>query len=73
MQPYNSYGSFLVHNSETVPGEYVLSIRDTEKVEHYKIHRADTGDFFISSQLSFDTITKLVQYYKTRQMGCVST
>ena len=69
MQPFNDYGSFLVRHSESTSGNYVLSIRDTEKVRHYKIRRLDVGGFFITNQVTFETIPKLVQYYKKQADG----
>ena len=64
MQPSNDYGSFLVRDSETTPGDYALALRDTEKVRHYRIRRLDVGGFFIVPQVTFETILKLVDYYK---------
>ena len=36
MQIFNGYGSFLIHSSETTVGDFSLSVRDTEHVQHYK-------------------------------------
>ena len=73
MQSFNDCGSFLVCDSETTSGEYILFIRDTEKVRHYKICRFDTRGFFITSHVSFETIATLVQYYKKQADGlCVN-
>ena len=72
MHSFNE-GSFLVHNSETRPGEYSLSIRDTEEVRHYKIRRLDIGGFFITRQVTFRTIPELVHYYKKQADGlCIN-
>ena len=73
MQPFNDCGSFLVRHSETTPGNYTLSVRDTEKVKHYKIRRLDVGGFFVTRQVTFQTISELVQYYKKQADGlCVN-
>ena len=73
MQPFNDCGSFLVCNSETTPGNYTLSIRDTEKVKHYKIRKLDVGGFFVTRRVTFQTIPELVQYYKKQADGlCVN-
>ena len=73
MQSFNDYGSFLVRHSESTSGNYVLSIRDTEKVRHYKIRRLDVGGFFIANQVTFKTIPELVQYYEKQADGlCVN-
>ena len=73
MQPFNDYGSFLVRDSESTPGNYTLSVRDTEKVRHYKIRRINAGGFSINSRVTFDTIPELVQYYEKQADGlCVN-
>ena len=73
MQPFNNRGSFLVRNSETAPGDYSLSIRDTERVRHYKIRRLDVGGFFVTRRVVFETIPELIQYYEKQADGlCVN-
>ena len=73
MLPGNECGSFLVRYSDNSPGKYALSIRDVERVKHYKIHRHDDGSFFLTSVVNFKTIPELIQYYKKQSEGlCVS-
>ena len=73
MQPFNDYGSFLVRDSETTPGDCTISIRDKEKVKHYKIQRLDAGGFFVTNRMTFETIPELIQYYKKQADGlCVN-
>ena len=69
MQPFNDYGSFLIRDSETTPGDFSLSIRDTEKVRHYKIRREDVGGFHITRRVTFETIPEMVQYYQKQADG----
>ena len=58
----NTSGSFLVHDSETTPGDFTLSIRDQDRVKHYPIQYAflDTGVFYITEEATFSTICDLV-------------
>ena len=73
MQSFNSYGSFLIRDSETTPGDYSLSIRDTEVVRHYKIRRTDDGVFFITRRVTFETIPELIHHYEKQADGlCVN-
>ena len=63
--PNNEDRSFLIRKSETYPGKYALSLRFENKVLHFKIHYcASTGSYCISSTNRFETLEKLVQYYK---------
>ena len=70
--PYNQYGSYLIRDSETLPGDYSLSLKDTDRVRHYKIRRLENGSFFVTRRVTFATINELVQYYQQQSDGlCV--
>ena len=69
MQPFNDYGSFLVRNSQSTSGDYSLSIRDTDKVRHYRIRRLDDGGFYLVARKGFKTIPELIQFYKNQADG----
>ena len=69
MQSFNQQGSFLVGDSETMAGDYTLSVRDTDRVWHYRIQRIDTGGFFVTRRVTFETIQELVEYYKQQGDG----
>ena len=68
----NQRGSYLVRDSETVPGGYSLSIRDKGKVKHYKIKREKEA-FFIIPQITFKSIADLIIHYQGHLDGvCVN-
>ena len=68
----NQRGSYLVRESETVPGGHSLSLRDSDKVKHYKI-RCEKDAFFIKPHITFKSIADLVTHYKRHLDGiCVS-
>ena len=70
--PFNQYGSFLVRDSETMPGDYSLSLKDMDRVRHYKIRRLENGSFFVTRRATFATINELIAYYKVQSDGlCV--
>ena len=72
MQPFNVFGSYLVRDSETTPGDFSLSIRDRERVRHYRIKRLENGTFFVTRRVTFETIQDLVAYYTNQSDGlCV--
>ena len=71
MLPYNQHGSYLIRCSESNPGQYVLSLRDNNTVNHYRIQQLEDGAFFIgnSGVTNFKTILKLVMYYQHQADG----
>ena len=52
---------------------FSLSIRDIEKVRHYRIRRLDNGGFFVTRRATFDSIQQLVEYYQNSADGLCST
>ena len=61
-QPSIKHGSFLVRKSENNTGEYSLSLKNLEKVNHFKINRLD-GNFYLAPKTTFNTIPELVAHY----------
>ena len=72
MQPLCACGSFLVHDYKTKPGDYVLSVRDTNEVRHFWIRRLDNSEFRIFLLLTFKAIPDLVLHY-SQQAGKLCT
>ena len=73
MQPFNDCGSFLIRDSETTPGDFSLSIRDTEKVRHYRIRKLDNGGYFVTRRITFENLSDLVAHYRKEADGlCVT-
>ena len=73
MQSFNGYGSFLIRSSETTVGDFSLSVRDTERVRHYRIKRLEDGSFFVTRRITFKSIPELVNYYKDKADGLCTT
>ena len=69
MMSFNDYGSYLIRDSETIPGDYSLSVQYREKVMHYRIKRLENGTFFITRRVTFETIQDLVAYYQQQADG----
>ena len=68
MKDYVS-GTFLVTKSKSHLGNYVLSVRDNDTVQHYPITKVDNGDFHISSQQQFTTLNELIQHHYSKADG----
>ena len=73
MHPMNSYGSYLIRESESGQGSYALSIRDNDRVGHYKIFTSDNDEFFIVAHSTFKTLQDLVTHYQQQADGlCIN-
>ena len=60
----NEEGSYLVRKSETLPGQYALSVRVGMKVSNFKVyHQASEDKYCIDSRAKFKTLGELVTYH----------
>ncbi|XP_063398895.1 tyrosine-protein kinase SRK2-like isoform X1 [Mytilus trossulus] len=65
----NTPGTYLIRESETSPGNYVLSVRDNDEVKgptvkHYKIRNMDNnGGFYIAARRVMSSLPELVNHY----------
>eukprot|EP00054_Salpingoeca_dolichothecata_P008781 m.49809 g.49809 ORF g.49809 m.49809 type:complete len:663 (+) comp17953_c0_seq1:32-2020(+) len=67
----NQEGCFLVRESESVPGEYSLSVSHGDSLRHYRVkHAEDT--YFINERHKFRTISELVEYHMHNSGGLVT-
>lgn len=74
LAPGNDVGTYLIRESETCPGSYVLSIRDNDVnkgncVKHYKMRNMDDGGVYIAARRPFKSIIDLVEHYKVSADG----
>ncbi|CAL4060308.1 unnamed protein product, partial [Meganyctiphanes norvegica] len=65
----NLEGSFLIRESETMKGQYSLSIKLGNTVKHYRIRYDKNKHFFVSKQKSFPTLESLADYYQQTCIG----
>lgn len=69
--PGNQEGAFLIRESESLKGEYSLSVFDGTSVKHYRIKKMD-GRVFLTKRQTFKTLNELVDYYSKNNDGlCV--
>ncbi len=71
MSEENPRGTYLIRNSEQNPGSFSLSVKDWEQdksyhVKHYKIRPLDSGGYFITTRLLFQSLRELVQSYSSK-------
>ncbi|KFQ56819.1 Tyrosine-protein phosphatase non-receptor type 11, partial [Pelecanus crispus] len=57
-------GSFLVRESQSKPGDFVLSVLTNED----KMETGDHGKYDVGGGERFDTLTDLVEHYKKNPM-----
>ncbi|XP_056282821.1 tyrosine-protein kinase Lck [Pseudoliparis swirei] len=74
LAPGNTMGSYLIRESETTQGSFSLSIRDLdhntgEGVKHYRIRNLDSGGFYITAKISFNSLKELVQHHSREADG----
>lgn len=60
-------GSFLVRESQSKPGDYVLSVRTDDKVTHVMI-RCKDNKYDVGGGEKFDSLTDLIEYYRQNPM-----
>ncbi|XP_074779216.1 adapter molecule crk isoform X5 [Athene noctua] len=57
------HGTFLVRDSGTIPGDFVLSVSESSRVSHYIVNRLNPTRFRIGDQ-EFDSLPSLLEFYK---------
>nr|XP_035158809.2 protein-tyrosine kinase 6 isoform X2 [Callithrix jacchus] len=65
----NAEGAFLIRVSEKPSADYVLSVRDTQAVRHYKIWRHVGGRLHLNEAVSFLSLPELVNYHRTQSLS----
>ncbi|GAB6023095.1 protein tyrosine phosphatase, non-receptor type 11 [Chamberlinius hualienensis] len=61
-------GSFLVRESQSKPGDYVLSVRTDDRVTHVMIRCQPDGMYDVGGGEKFDSLSELVEHYKKNPM-----
>ncbi|XP_065168794.1 tyrosine-protein phosphatase corkscrew-like isoform X3 [Atheta coriaria] len=60
-------GSFLVRESQSKPGDFVLSVRTDDKVTHVMIRTQDNR-YDVGGGKAFDCLSDLIEHYKMNPM-----
>ncbi|KDR10028.1 hypothetical protein L798_15690, partial [Zootermopsis nevadensis] len=60
-------GSFLVRESQSKPGDYVLSVRTDDRVTHVMI-RCQDNFYDVGGGERFDSLSELIEHYKKNPM-----
>lgn len=57
-------GAFLVRMCESSPGDFSLSVKYQDQIQHFKILRDGSGKYFLWT-VRFDSINELIEYHRT--------
>ena len=69
MHTANTSGSFLIRDSASSSGSYSLSVRNAENVIHYRVHKSESGRFYVVPCVVFESVLDLVAYYSRQSDG----
>ncbi|XP_065826155.1 growth factor receptor-bound protein 2-like [Oscarella lobularis] len=61
-------GAFLVRDSESTPGDFSLSVRYQDAVQHFKVLRDAAGKYFLWVQ-KFNSLNALIDYHRTTSVS----
>ncbi|XP_060516581.1 tyrosine-protein phosphatase corkscrew isoform X2 [Cylas formicarius] len=61
-------GSFLVRESQSKPGDFVLSVRTDDKVTHVMIRCTPDNKYDVGGGEKFNTLAELIEHYKKNPM-----
>lgn len=61
-------GFFVIRASQSSPGDFSISVRHEDDVQHFKVMRDTKGNYFLWTE-KFPSLNKLVDYYRTTSIS----
>lgn len=61
-------GAFLIRVSESSPGDFSLSVKCADGVQHFKVLRDQSGKFFLWV-VKFNSLNELVEYHRSASVS----
>ncbi|OCT83102.1 GRB2-related adapter protein [Xenopus laevis] len=61
-------GAFIIRASQTSKGQFSMSVRDENDVQHFKVMRDNRGNYFLWTE-KFKSLNKLIEYYKNASIS----
>ncbi|XP_035470727.1 growth factor receptor-bound protein 2b isoform X2 [Scophthalmus maximus] len=61
-------GAFLIRESESAPGDFSLSVKFGNDVQHFKVLRDGAGKYFLWV-VKFNSLNELVDYHRTTSVS----
>ncbi|XP_071814565.1 growth factor receptor-bound protein 2-like isoform X1 [Apostichopus japonicus] len=65
-------GAFLMRESESCQGDFSLSVKFKDRVQHFKVLRDGAGKYFLYV-VKFRSLNELVEYYRTSSVSRTET
>ncbi|XP_006865321.1 PREDICTED: GRB2-related adapter protein 2 [Chrysochloris asiatica] len=61
-------GFFIIRASQSSPGDFSISVRHEDDVQHFKVMRDNKGNYFLWTE-KFPSLNKLVDFYRTTSIS----
>ncbi|KAI4545861.1 hypothetical protein MG293_002416 [Ovis ammon polii] len=61
-------GFFIIRASQSSPGDFSISVRHEDDVQHFKVMRDNKGNYFLWTE-KFPSLNKLVDYYRKNSIS----
>lgn len=61
-------GEFVIRGCQSSPGEFSISVKHENDVQHFKVMRDNKGQYFLWTE-KFTSLNKLVEFYKTSSIS----
>ncbi|PAV81341.1 hypothetical protein WR25_09326 [Diploscapter pachys] len=71
-RPGTRDGNYLVRQCESTPGEFSISVKFQDTVQHFKVLRDTNGKYFLWT-VKFNSLNELVQYHRTASVSRTHT
>uniref|UniRef100_A0AC34QTH3 GRB2 n=1 Tax=Panagrolaimus sp. JU765 TaxID=591449 RepID=A0AC34QTH3_9BILA len=69
MQPGNQNGAFLVRKSESSPGEFSISVRFENAVQHFKVLRDVQAGLYYLWARKFPSLNDLINFHRSNSVS----
>ncbi|KAL3986635.1 KRAB domain-containing zinc finger protein [Sarotherodon galilaeus] len=68
MLKFKTVGEFLIRGCQTSPGDFSISVKHENDVQHFRVMRDNKGQYFLWQE-KFTSLNKLVEFYKSNTIS----
>ncbi|XP_030264877.1 GRB2-related adapter protein 2a [Sparus aurata] len=65
---HKDVGDFVIRGCQSSPGDFSISVKHENDVQHFKVMKDNKGQYFLWSE-KFTSLNKLVEYYKVTSIS----